>query len=142
MQKIYQDLFERRNSNNVEKKQAHEHSAQSVQDLQSSLAQALVASIGPHLSCPSMNKGQTPILTGFDWAMSSDIGRINDAQLEMAIANSYRCEDIADQVVESTRFKYMLKQTRLVGGAFLATKEGKIGGKNDFDSICFIVLQI
>ncbi len=78
--------------------------------------QALVASRSPPLSCPSMNKGQLPILKGFDWAMSSDIRRSNNTQLEMAIADVFHCENIDDQVVEPTRFKYMLKQAWLVGG--------------------------
>ncbi len=93
-------------------------SVQLMKDLQSSLAQVLVTSRSPSLLCPSLNKGQTTIQTGFDLAMSSNIIRSNDAQLEMAIADFFHCENIADQVVESTRFKYMLKQAQLVGGGF------------------------
>ncbi len=36
----------------------------------------------------------------------------------MAIADFFHCENVADRVEESTRFKYMLKQTRLVGDEF------------------------
>ncbi len=92
-------------------------SVQLMKDLQSSLAQVLVTSRSPSLLYPSLNKGQTTIQTGFDLAMSSNIIRSNDAQLEMAIADFFHCENIADQVVE-TRFKYMLKQAQLVGGGF------------------------
>ncbi len=62
-----------------------------------------------------MNKGQTTIPTGFDQVMSSNIRRSNDAQLEMAISDFFHYENIADQVVESTRCKYMLKQALLMG---------------------------
>ena len=47
----------------------------------------------------------------------------------MAIADFFHCENIADRVVESTRFKYMLKQARLVGGEFRSPTRKKIGGK-------------
>ncbi len=50
--------------------------------------------------------------------MSSAIRRSNNAQLEMAIADFFHCENIADRVVESTKLKYMLKQAWLVGGEF------------------------
>ncbi len=59
--------------------------------------------------------------------MSSDIRRSNDAQLEMTIADFFHCENIADQVVESTRFKYLLKQALLVGGGeFMPPKRKKL----------------
>ncbi len=77
-----------------------------------------------------MNKGQTSILTGFDRASSNDIRRSNEAQLEMAIADFFHCENIADRVVESARFKYILKQARLVGGEFRPPTRKKIRGKN------------
>ncbi len=47
--KIYLELFDRKNSNKVGKKQAHEDSAQSFKESHSSLAQALVASRSPLL---------------------------------------------------------------------------------------------
>ncbi len=50
--------------------------------------------------------------------MSSDIRRRNDSQIEMAIADYFRCVNITDQVVESTRFMCMLQQGQLVGGEF------------------------
>ncbi len=102
----------------LEKMRVHDNSAHSVKDSQSSLTQVLVASRSPLLSCPSMNKGQPTILTGFDQSMFSDIRRSNNAQLEMAIADFFHCETIADHVVESARFKNMLKQAQLVRGEF------------------------
>ncbi len=90
--KKYQELFDRKNSNKSGKKRVHEDSTQSVKDSHGSLAQALVASRSPPLSCPFINKRQTSNLTGFDQAMSSDIRRSNDAQLEMAIANFFQWE--------------------------------------------------
>ncbi len=99
IQKNYKDLFERKNS-------------------QLSQNRTCVASSSPPLSCPSMNKEQPTILTGFGQAMSSDIKKSNDAQLEMASVDFFHCENIDDWVVKSTRFKYMLKQVWLVGGEF------------------------
>ena len=130
LKQTYQELFTRKNSTKAGKKRVHENSAQSIQDSQSSLAQALVASRSPPLLCLPVNKGQTSILTGFDQASSNDIRRSNKAQLDMAIANFFHCENIADRVVESARFKYMLKQARLVGGEFWPPTRKKIGGKN------------
>ncbi len=109
--KLYQELFDRKNSSKAGKKRVHDDSTKSVKDSQKSLAQALVASISPLLSCPPLNKGQTSLLSSFDWVMSNDIRRSNDAQLEMTIADFFHCENIANRVVESTRFKYLLKQT-------------------------------
>ena len=87
-----------------------------------------------------MNKGKPTIPTGFDQAMSSDITRSNDAQLEMAMADFFHCENIADRVVESTRFKYMLKQARLAGSEFRPPTRKKIGGKKYFLFFVCLVL--
>ncbi len=67
--------------------------------------------------------------------MSSDIRRNNDAQLEMPIDDFFHCENISDQIVESTRFKYVLKQARLVGGEFWSPTRKKIEGKKVFHFI-------
>ncbi len=93
----------------------------------------------PPLLCLPVNKGQTSILTGFDRASSNDIRRGNEAQLEMAIADFFHCENIADRVVESPRFKYMLKQARLVGGEFRPPTRKKIGGEKIFNFTCCYV---
>ena len=136
--KNYEELYNRKNSKKAGKKRVHEDSAQSIQDSQSSLAQALVASRSPPLLCPPVNKGQISILTGFDRASSNDIRRGNEAQLEMAIADFFHCENIADRVVESARFKYMLKQAWLVGGEFWPPMRNKIGGKIFFFVFLFL----
>ncbi len=47
--------------------------------------------------------------------MSSNIRRSNDSEVEIAVADFFHWEKISEQVVESTRLKYMLKQTQLVG---------------------------
>ncbi len=82
---------------------------------------------------PPLNKGQTSILSGFDRVMSNDIRRSNDAKLEMVIADFFHCENIADRIVESTRFKYLLKQAQLVGGEFWPPTRKKIEGKKFFN---------
>ena len=128
--KLYQELFDRKNSNEAGKKRVHDDSTQSVQEFQSSLAQALMASRSPPLMCPPLTKGQTSILSGFDWVMSNDIRRSNDAQLEMAIADFFHCENIANRAVESIRFKYMLKQAWLVGGEFWPPMRKKLEVRN------------
>ncbi len=89
-----------------------------IMDLQSSLAQALVTSRRPLVLCSSLNKGQTIIQTVFDWAMSSEIHRSNDAQLEMALTDFFHYENIADCLVESTWFQCMSRQAQLMGGKF------------------------
>ncbi len=87
--------------------------------------------------CPVLKSGACPEITGTEstgWPyfvhffiqvstvcpcsqlgvlMSIDIRRSNDA-----IADFFHCENIADQLVENTRFKCMLKQAWLVGGEF------------------------
>ncbi len=63
----------------------------------------------PGVGCSSLDIWQTTIQTGFDQAMSSDICKSYDAQLEMAIAIFFNSKNIADQVVKFIRFEYMLK---------------------------------
>ncbi len=48
----------------------------------------------------------------------------------MAIADFFHCENIADRVVEFTKFKYMLKQAWLVGGEFWPPKGKKLEVRN------------
>ncbi len=62
-----------------------------------------------------MNKRQNTIQTWFDHVLLSDIGRSNDAWLEMAMADFFHSENIADCVVEFPRFKYLFKKAWLVG---------------------------
>ncbi len=89
MQKIYQDLFDRKNSKKVGKNQIHKDSVQSIKDSQLSLAQGLVTFWSPPLLCPSLNKGQITIQLRLDQAMSNDIHRSYNVQLEMAIENFF-----------------------------------------------------
>ncbi len=111
-----------------------------MKDSQGSLAKALVTSRNSPLPCPPTNRGQSTIESSFDRVKSSDIRQSNDAQLEMAIADFFHCENIADRVVESTRFKYMLKQARLVGSEFRPPTRKKIGGKKYFLFFVCLVL--
>ncbi len=120
--KLCQDLFDRKNAQKVGKKGVHKDSVQSMKVLQSSLDQMLVICQIPPLSCPSLNKGQTRIQPWFDQAISSDFFMSNDTQLELAIADFFHCENNVGQVVESKRFKYILKQAGLVGVWVKATK--------------------
>ncbi len=50
----------------------------------------------------------------------------------MAITDFFDCENIADQAEDSTRFKYMLKQARLVGVEFRPPMRKKFGCKKFF----------
>ncbi len=81
----------------------------------------------PHFHTPLMIKDRPQFLTGFDQAMSRDIIRSSDTQLEMEIAHFFHCDNIAVRVVESTRFKYMLKQTRLGGVSLDHQRRKKLG---------------
>ncbi len=134
--KIYQHRFDRMNSHKIGKKRVHKDSAQSVQDLQSSLVQALVAPRSPPLSCPSMNK-ERPTFWQVLIKPCPVTLEVDNAQLEMAIADFFHCENIADQEVDSTRFKYMLKQAWLMGGEFRPPTRKKMDVRL-FNFICFI----
>ncbi len=72
--------------------------------------------------------------------MSNDISRRNDALLEMAIANFFHCENIADRVVELTRFKYVLKQAGLVGGEFWTPTRKKLEAFFQLDLLLHILI--
>ncbi len=48
----------------------------------------------------------------------------------MAIADFFLCENIANRVIELTRFKYMLKQARLVGSEFWPPTRKKLEVKD------------
>ena len=51
--------------------------------------------------------------------MNLDIWKSNNATVEMAIADYFRCENIPDAVVELPRFKRLVKVCRLVGEDFV-----------------------
>ncbi len=106
--KLYQDLFHRKNSQKVGKKQVHEDSDQSIKDLQSSLAKALATSWAPLMSYPSLNEGQTTIK-----------GLIEPCQVIFAgVTTPARNGDSRFLLLWVHMVKYMLKQAQLVEGEF------------------------
>ena len=58
-----------------------------------------------------------------------DIRKSNNATLEMAIADFFHSENIADAVVESPRFARLVHVCRLVGNDFVIPNRKKIGGE-------------
>jgi hypothetical protein len=58
-----------------------------------------------------------------------DICKSNNASVEMAIADFFHCESIADSVVESPRFARLLKLARTVGSDFKIPSRKKISGE-------------
>jgi hypothetical protein len=60
---------------------------------------------------------------------TSDIRKSNNASVEMAIADFFHCENIADQVVESPRFARLIKLARTVGNDFKVPSRKKISGE-------------
>ena len=58
-----------------------------------------------------------------------DIRKSNNASVEMAIADFFHCETIADSVVESPRFAQLLKLARTVGSNFKIPSRKKISGE-------------
>ena len=58
-----------------------------------------------------------------------DIRKSNNATLEMAIADFFHSENIADAVVESPRFARLVRLSRLVGDDFVIPNRKKIGGE-------------
>jgi hypothetical protein len=60
---------------------------------------------------------------------SMDIRRCNNASVEMAIADFFHCENIADRVVESPCLARLIKLARLVGNDFKMPSRKKISGE-------------
>jgi hypothetical protein len=58
-----------------------------------------------------------------------DIRKSHNAIVEMAIADFFHCENIPDAVVESPRFKRLVKVCRLVGDDFVVPNPKKVGGE-------------
>jgi hypothetical protein len=70
--------------------------------------------------------------TGIQRTMSSvnmDIRQSNNAQVEMAIADFFHCQNIPDSVVESPEFKRLVCQCCLVDNNFVIPSKKKIGGE-------------
>jgi hypothetical protein len=57
-----------------------------------------------------------------------DIRKSHNAIVEMAIADFFNCENIPDAVVESPRFKRLVKLCRHVGDDFVVTNRKKMVG--------------
>ena len=53
--------------------------------------------------------GQTPIDTAFDTLKQSDLARMNDARMHMAIATFFHENNLPDRAVNSSSFKIMIK---------------------------------
>ncbi len=60
--------------------------------------------------------------------MGMDIWKLNNATVEMAIANLFHCENIPDAVVESPRFLRLVCVCRLAREDFVAPNQKKTGG--------------
>ncbi len=58
-----------------------------------------------------------------------DIHKSHNAIVEMAIADFFHCENIPDAVVESPRFKRLVKVCRLVGEDFVVPNCKRVGGE-------------
>ncbi len=58
-----------------------------------------------------------------------DIRKSHNAIVEMAIADFFHCENILDAVVESPRFKRLVKVCRLVREDFVVPNRIKVGGE-------------
>ena len=58
-----------------------------------------------------------------------DIRKSHNAIVEMAIADFFHCENIPDAVVESPRFKRLVKVCRLVGEDFVVPNRKRVGGE-------------
>lgn len=56
-----------------------------------------------------------------------DTHKSNNTQLEMAIVDLFHCENIPDNVVQSQRFKIVLKKAKLVSNDFAPSNRMKIG---------------
>jgi hypothetical protein len=104
--------------------------------VQSSLATKVRAGAS-HSSISSSMRGS---MTSTSFALSSqssisasiqnmDICKSHNAIVEIAIADFFHCENIPDAVVESPRFKRLVKVCCLVGEDFVVPNCKKVGGE-------------
>jgi hypothetical protein len=104
--------------------------------VQSSLATKVGAGAS-HSSISSSTRGS---MTSTPFALSSqssisasiqnmDIRKSHNAIVEMAIADFFHCENIPDAVVESPKFKRLVKVCCLVGEDFVIPNCKKVGGE-------------
>jgi hypothetical protein len=78
-------------------------------------------------------RGSTPFGISSQPSISASIQNMgihksHNAIVEMAIADFFHCENIPDAVVESPRFKRLVKVCRLVGDDFVDPNRKKVGG--------------
>lgn len=72
---------------------------------------------------------QQDIATAMENISAGDLRVANTAQLDMAIANFWHCDNIPDAAVESPRFKYLLKCARLVSKEYKPPHRKRIAGE-------------
>ena len=82
----------------------------------------------------NMMRGSTPFGLSSQPSSSAsvqnmDIHKSHNATVEMVIADFFHCENISDAVVESPRFKRLVKVCRLVGDDFVVPNRKKVGGE-------------
>ena len=65
-----------------------------------------------------------------EFIQNMDIHKSHNATVEMAIADFFHCENIPDAVVESSRFKRLVKMCRLVGDDFVVPNCKKVEQNN------------
>jgi hypothetical protein len=72
---------------------------------------------------------QPSIDASFQNLSQSDIRVVNEATLDMAIADMCHCENLPDAFVESDRFKLVLKLAKLVNNNYKPPGRKKVGGE-------------
>ena len=80
------------------------------------------------MSKSSLPSGQTPIDTAFDILKQTDLERMNDARMDMAIATFFHENNLPDRAVNSSSFKIMIKYARMVGSSYNTPARQEIGG--------------
>ena len=111
-------MYLERESKIESKKRAAEDASLCVEGSQMSASMELQASWSKVPATDVASKRQMPIQVGMEKTTHFNIQRSNDANLEMAIVDFFHCENVPNRVVESTQFKQMLNQARLVGKGF------------------------
>ncbi|KAL3802411.1 hypothetical protein HJC23_007236 [Cyclotella cryptica] len=62
--------------------------------------------------------GRAPIDTAFDTLKQSDLARMNDAWMYIAIATFFHENNLPDQAVNSSSFKIMIKYAQMASGSY------------------------
>ncbi len=83
-----------------------------------------------NLSLTSCQGGlQMSIEVGIEKGKTMDVGKSNNALLEMAIADFFHCENLPDRDVESNCFHKILDFAKVVGSGFTIPSRKKVGGE-------------